>query len=148
MYLALTDAQIKQADSYGTFKVAETLAQLSYNQVSDVLTGGSTGTDADTFVFVAPCKMKITDFKVIVDTPNVGASNTPTVKLMKGTDVIAATAAVALSGAAGDVKAGTIDQSKNTINKGDVLKIRITTPSSTVTTALKARGQIEWNATV
>lgn len=151
MYPKISNVAKSEMDKYGTFnsvKVAELLQNLSQNIVSNEATGGASGATTNTMLMVAPCKMKITKAQAIVTTPSVGASNTPTIGIYNVTQsaVVAVSGAIALSGAAGDKKAVVIDATYETIAEGDVLAVQIVTPSATVTTALKAIVQVEWNS--
>lgn len=127
-------------------KLVSILSKLSFNNVSDPVTGGSTGTNVDKYFFVAPCKMIVTKATFIVDVANVGADNTPAVSLREGSNQVGISAAIALSGAAGDVHNVVLDPAKVEIAKGAKLFVRVATPSATISTALVGKLQIEWNA--
>jgi hypothetical protein len=152
MYPTLSDAQVLQNDRFqhpGGVPVGQFLQSLSFNEVSPVVTAGATGETKSVVAFVAPCKMQITKFQSIMQVVQTGTSNTPVVQLRKGSaTVVAATGAIALSGAIGQVDAGVLSgtAANLVLEKGEVLSVDIINPSATITVALQARGQFEWNA--
>lgn len=143
----ITDAKVQSKDFMNQNDAQLALFHLQnlpYITVSAEVTGGASGSTVNDFIFVAPVKGEVVDAKFIKTQVNVGTDNTPVVKLVNGSNVVAETAAVALSGAIGDVHALTLDSAKVALAAGDKLVFRIVTPSATVTTALKGKLQIMW----
>ncbi len=120
------------------------LQNLPFVVVTDEHTGGASDSTANDYVFVAPCKGEVLGAKFIKTQVNVGTGNTPTVRLVNGSNVVAELATIALGGAIGDVNSLTLDSAKVALAAGDKLVFRIVTPASTVTTAIKGKLQIEW----
>ena len=140
-----------QQDTWGQFNavnVAQLLANFSVNAKTGILTGGTSGTTVTDYTFIAPDDIRITKVQAIVVTPNVGASNTPTIEVLNGGTVVASSV-VALSHSAGDVAAFTLNTTDANllIPRGTVVTTSIVTPASTVTTALETVVQIEYNTT-
>src|SRR5574337_827312 len=151
MYPKLNQTQVDNFDVWGKFNegIATILQKFSTNLVSPLLTGGSTGTTVTEYFFVAPDDIRVTGMKVLVDTPNTGSSNTPDVNINNGATKVATAAAIAVTHSAGDVVTGTLNATDANllVPKGTVLTITVVTPSSTVSTALKAKVIMEYNTT-
>lgn len=149
-YPKITDEMVSQKDFYNNPANAvlamENLKDLCFNHVSQDVTAGASGATVTEYAFVAPTKLQIVKANFLVVTPQEGTGNTPTVKVQVGSDDVAASAAIALSGSAGDVKALVVDQDKKVIAAGSVIKFAIVNPAGTITTALKGKFQVEWNA--
>lgn len=122
------------------------LQNLPFVLVTSELTGGASGATVNDFVFSAPVKGEVVDVKFIKTVVNVGADNTPTVRLVNGSNVVGELATIALGGAIGDVGSLTLDAAKVALAAGDKLVFRIVTPTATVTTALRGKLQIIWKA--
>lgn len=120
------------------------LQNLPYITVSAEVSGGASGSTVNDFIFVAPCKGEVIDVKFIKTQVNVGADNTPTVRLVNGSNVVGELATIALGGAIGDAGSLTLDPAKVALSAGDKLVFRIVTPTATVTTALKGKLQLIW----
>lgn len=149
-YPKITTEMVSQKDFYNNpanvASAMEYLKDLSFNHVSQDVTAGASGATVTEYAFVAPTKLQIVEAKFLVVTPQVGTGNTPVVKLQVGSDDIAASAAIALSGSAGDVKPLVVDQDKKVIAAGSVIKLAIVNPAGTITTALKGKFQFAWNS--
>jgi len=149
-YPKITTEMVSQKDFYNNpanvAAAMEYLKDLSFNHVSQDVTAGASGATVTEYAFVAPTKLQIVEAKFLVVTPQVGADNTPVVKLQVGSDDIAASAAIALGGSAGDVKPLVVDQDKKVIAAGSVIKLAIVNPAGTITTALKGKFQFAWNS--
>lgn len=143
----ITDAKVQAKDFMNQSDAQLALYHLQnlpYVIVSDESAGGASDSTTNDYIFVAPCKGEIlkADFwKTVVNT---GTGNTPVVKLVNGSNVVGETAAIALSGAIGDVHALTLDSAKVSFAAGDKLVFRIVTPASTVSAALKGKLQFIW----
>lgn len=150
-YPKITAAQVQAKNfegNYDTPLALELLQNLSFNEVTSALAAGATGVTVDEHVFVAPTKLEITGAKFITTVVNTGASNTPLVKLMAGTNEVGTSAAIALGGAIGDVAALTLDATKVVIAAGTKLIFRIVNPTATITTPLTGKLQFEWKSVV
>ena len=148
-YLGLSASEIQSFDQFDTFKLGELFANLSYNQTTNIVTGGGTGTTVNSYEFVAPVAMKITDFKVWLQVVQTGTDNLPVISLRNATQNVelATTGAIALGGAIGDLQAVTMNTTNSAIiAKGDKIQLRIVTPAATVTVPIQVQGQFEWNA--
>jgi len=77
-------------------------------------------------------------------TVQTGTGNTPTVRLVEGSNVIGDSGEIALSGAIGDVKALTLDPTKVVLAAGTKLIHRIVNPAGTITVALQGKLQVIW----
>ena len=151
MYFKLTDGQIKSEDRYGNHNAVseeEILKELSFNQVSPIITGGASESTEILAFFKAPTKMKVTSINGFLRVPNVGTGNTPTVGLynVTQTKVVGVSGSVALGGSADDEIAVTVTEANQEIAEGDVLAVRVATPNSTVTTAIQALLNFEWHS--
>lgn len=143
----ISNAQATQKGFFNEANMAmaiDHLQNLPYITVTATLAGGASGATTNDYVFVAPCKGEVLEVKFIKTVVNTGADNTPVVKLMNGSNEVAASAAVALGGAIGDVHSLTLDATKVALAAGDKLIHRIVTPSATVTVALVGKLQIIW----
>lgn len=143
----ITDAKVQSKDFMNQNDAQLALFHLQnlpYITVTAEFAGGASGSTVNDFVFVAPCKGEVVDVKFIKTVVNVGADNTPTVRLVNGSNVVAELATIALGGAIGDVGSLTLDSAKVALAAGDKLVFRIVTPTATVTTAIKGKLQIMW----
>lgn len=149
-YPKLTDEDLSKKEFFGIAGNAELALKNQkdqcFNVISADITAGASGATVTELVFIAPTKLKIISANFLVVTPQTGTGNTPVVKLQQGSTDIAATGAIALSGAAGDVEALTVNADECEIDAGTVLKAAIVNPAGTITTALKGKLQIEWNS--
>jgi len=133
----------------GGVDVAALLKEFSRVHPVPMLEAGATGVTTSLVCFVAPCKCVVTGFKAIKQKVQTGTGNTPEVKLRKGSATeLAATGAIALSGAIGDVHEGTLTATTAnlTLSKGEVLSMDVINPSATITIAIQVVGQIEWHS--
>jgi hypothetical protein len=144
----ISNAQATQKGFFNEANMAmaiDHLQNLPYVMVTAELAGGASGATTNDYVFTAPCKGEVLEVKFIKTVVNTGSSNEPVVKLMNGSNEVAASAAIALSGGAvGDVHSLVLDATKVALAAGDKLIHRIVTPSATVTVALKGKLQIIW----
>ncbi len=150
-YPKITLDQVTQKDFTGNGNdvlALDTLRNLSFNVTTPEVTGGAANSTVSEYVFVAPTKMEVTGAKFIISQVNVGASNTPTVSVKNGANVVASKD-IQLGGSAGNVAKLDLTAANVVANEGDVLTCNIVTPSAaTVTTALKGKFQIEWKSVV
>jgi hypothetical protein len=143
----LTDAQVAEVDffnNHNAMRALDVLQNLPYVLVSGILAAGATGDTTNEHVFVAPVKGEILEVKFIMTTVQTGTSNTPVVKLMNGTAEVGASAAIALSGAIGDVASVVLDTAEVDFAAGDKLIFRIVNPTATITVAIQGKLQIIW----
>ena len=148
----LTDAQVQAKDFFNAndaLLALSLLQNLPYVNVTAALAAGATGATVNEHVFVAPCKLEITEAKFITTVINTGTSNEPEVKLLAGTNIVGVSGAIILAGAAvGDVATLTLDATKVVVAAGTKLILRIVNPTATITTALTGKLQFIWKPTV
>ena len=150
-YFKITDALKRKVDEMQHAKavdVAGALQHLSFNQTSPVVTAGVSGATASVVAFVAPTKGRVTKVRGIIQVVQTGTGNTPVVQLynLTQTAVVAASAVVALAGTIGDEIPMVLDVDEAALAEGDVLQARIVNPAGTITVALQALVQVEWNS--
>lgn len=150
MFIQLTDAQVKSANSWHAENLAQMLAKLSYVHVTQERENVDNAT-VNFFEFIAPCKMKLVGAKCVVQTVGTGTGNEPVASLRNATaDKSLATITKVLTGspAVGDTSdmALTTTEADLTIAKGDKIIMRLVTADVTVTVAWKLFMQFEWHA--
>lgn len=146
-YPQLTDAQIMSRDHErlpNLDKFGTLLKNMPHEIVSSVITAGASGVTVNDFIFVLPVKAEILKAEFIMTTVQTGTGNTPTVRLVEGSNVIGETDAIALSGAIGDVKALTLDAMKVVLAAGTKLIHRVVNPAGTITVAIQGKLQVIW----
>lgn len=149
-YPKYTDAMVRTADEMQHTKglgFAKLLQNLSFNETA-IITAGASDTTTAKALLVAPTKLRVTKAVGVIDVVQTGTGNTPVVQLYNKTkdEVIAASAAIALGGAIGDKIAMTLTSANTDVAEGDVLQVRVVNPAGTITVALQARVQVEWNS--
>lgn len=147
-YPQINNAEVEKKDLWGqgsAIKVGELLQKFSRNLITDFITQGASGVTVTNQIFCAPAKMVVTKASVLVNTPNVGASNEVTVNLKNGSTVIA-TGTIELGLAAGDVVELTLNATSSNLvlDINDVLSLEVVTATATVDTALVSRTQVEY----
>jgi len=151
MYAKISDAQEKIADQFAISSgvpFGSVFQNLSFNEISSIITAGATGVTVKENFFVAPTKALITKVTAITEVVNAGADNTPTVALYNFTTSkqIAVSEAIALEGTIGNKTTLVIDPLYDEIADGDVLQVWVINPTATIDIALKVKVQMEWNS--
>lgn len=147
IYPQITDEEIQDKNfmNQGPIeKAMHYLQNMPHEIVTAVLAAGASGATTSDFVFVAPVKGEVLDVKFIMTKVQTGTGNTPVAKLVNGSADVAESAAIALSGAIGDVINVAVDADEAEFAAGDKLKFSIVNPAGTITVALEGKLQIIW----